>query len=168
VVTRGLWQEVACVNKNLFYEYNQMSSVQTQFAQVKTNTLVAYDDGWTHTQQQIVDAITNNDDNYTQVGNYYTLSSKDALLSFIGDHAGSGHDFHAEETLIDMGKELKVGVVGLGCLLTFRLVKRTNASAAMEFDGAYRMGYAIVDNRVSHDWMDGVANRLHVKLARTG
>jgi len=151
-----------------------MSSVQTQFAQVKTNTLVAYDDGWTHTQQQIVDAIVTAADSehgngsYTQVGNYYILSSKDVLLSFIGLHAGSGQDFHAEETLVDMGKELKVGVVNLGCLLTFRLVKRTNASAAMEFDGAYRMGYAIVDNRVSRDWMDGVANRLHVKLARTG
>ena len=149
-----------------------MSSVQTQFAQPKTSTLVAYDDGWTHTQQQIVDAIVAAADeengSYTQVGNYYTLSSKDVLLNFINRHAGSGHDFHAEETLVDMGKELKVGVVNLGCLLTFRLVKRTNASAAMEFDGAYRMGYAIVDNRVSRDWMDNVANRLHVKLARTG
>lgn len=145
-----------------------MSSVQVQFAQPLTKVFVAYDDGWTHTQQQIVDAIMNNDDNYTQVGNYYILSSKDALLGFIGDHAGSGHDFHQGETLVDMGKEIKVGVVGLGCLLTFRLVKRTNASAAMEFDGAYRMGYAIVDNRVSRDWIDGLTNRLHVKIARTG
>jgi hypothetical protein len=27
-----------------------MSSVQTQFAQVKTKTLVSYDNGWTHTK----------------------------------------------------------------------------------------------------------------------
>ena len=149
-----------------------MSSVQTQFAQVKTNTLVSYDNGWTHTKAQLEAQIAV-DTNYTQVGNYYVLSSKAALEAFIVAHAGSGSSFAAEETFIDMGKELKVGVVGLGSLLTFRLVKRTRSNAAGNYDGAHEIGYAVVENLLSfYDTSASsglqASTRLHVKLARTG
>ena len=150
-----------------------MSSVQTQFAQVKTNTLVSYGDGWTHTKAQLEAAIESADANYTQVGNYYVLSSKAALEAFIVAHAGSGSSFAAEETFIDMGKELKVGVVGLGSLLTFRLVKRTRSNAAGNYDGAHEVGYTVVENLLSfYDTSPSSGlqanTRLHVKLARTG
>jgi hypothetical protein len=149
-----------------------MSSVQTQFAQVKTNTLVSYENGWTHTKAQLEAQIAA-DTNYTQIGNYYVLSSKAALEAFIVAHAGSGSSFAAEETFIDMGKELKVGVVGLGSLLTFRLVKRTRSNAAGNYDGAHEIGYAIVENLLSfYDTSPSSGlqanTSLHVKLARTG
>ena len=140
-----------------------MSSVGRQFSQPLTKTFVANAVGYSNTLAAIEAKLLAADANYVKLGNVYLLSTKAALGTFL-DSNDSGSAFAQYETLIDMGREIHVGVAGInGNLLTFRTLKRTNGQDLGSSDVT---GFVVVANLVSKDIIANTSSYFLVKVAR--
>ena len=141
-----------------------MSSVSRQFSQPLTKTFVAYGAGYSNTLAAIEAKLLAADANYVKLGNVYLLSTKAALGAFLDSNDTGGSAFAQYETLIDMGREIHVGVAGInGNLLTFRTLKRTNGQDLGSSDVT---GFVIVANMVSKDIIANTSGYFLVKVAR--
>jgi len=143
-----------------------MSSVQTQFAQPKTKTLILFTGGWIRQESTMV-AAAQADPNLSVVGNVYTFSTKAQFITFVVGSAGGAYTtIDATQTLVDLGSELHFGVSGIDSnLITMRKVQLSDASLAGSADD-YFTGYVVTENRVSKDVVDSVEHNLQVKVAR--
>ena len=141
-----------------------MSSVSRQFSQPLTKTFVAHAAGYSNTLAAIEAKLLAADANYVKLGNVYLLSTKAALGAFLDLTDTGGSAFAQYETLIDMGREIHVGVAGInGNLLTFRTLKRTNGQDLGSSDVT---GFVIVANMVSKDIIANTSGYFLVKVAR--
>ena len=150
-----------------------MSSIQSSFAQKKSNTLTVLGSGtaYIHDLANITGSFVAG--SVSNVGSLYTVDTVAHFLSFVGTlHGGNGGNFHslaANETLVDLGAELVVGVAGVSStLLKFRLVRRTTGTvAATGFTSVpLAVGYVVVENNVSQDTESSINGKLNVKVAR--
>jgi len=143
-----------------------MSSVQAQFAQPKTKTLIAFAGGWLRQESTMV-AAAQADPNLSVVGNVYTFSTKAHFITFVGSSAGGDSvTVVSTQTLVDLGSELHFGLAGVdSSLITMRKVKLSDVTTPADdyLDG---VGYVVTENRVSKDVLDGVEHNLQVKVAR--
>lgn len=141
-----------------------MSSVSRQFSQPLTKTFVAHAVGYSYTLAVIEAKLLAADANYVKLGNVYLLSTKAAFEAFLDSNDIGGSAFAQYETLIDMGREIHVGVAGInGNLLTFRTLKRTNGQDLGSSDVT---GFVIVANMVSKDSIANTSGYFLVKVAR--
>jgi hypothetical protein len=123
-----------------------MSSVQASFAQNKSRSFVTVAASGKLVTADQLDAlfVTAGADN---VGSLYTIYTAAAFNTFT--ILGSGVTTVVGETLIDLGKQVTVGLDGVdGVLLKLRLVKRTSGGEVdSPIDGD--VVYAVVENNVS-------------------
>ena len=151
-----------------------MSSIQSSFAQKKSNTLTVLGSGtaYIHDLANITGSFVAG--SVSNVGSLYTVDTVAHFLSFVGTlhGGGSGGNYNslaANETLVDLGAELVVGVAGVSStLLKFRLVRRTTGTvAATGFTSVpLAVGYVVVENNVSQDTESSINGKLNVKVAR--
>ena len=139
-----------------------MSSIQSSFAQPKTTRLVSLSTGRIVTEAQVTSALTAvYGISYSQVGTLYVVDTVGHLEAFATAFESAGVALSAYETLIDMGKNLTFGVLGVdGTILRFRLVKRTKGAGTLPTDNL--VGYVLVENDSSVAAVTGTL----VKVAR--
>ena len=137
-----------------------MSSIQASFAQNKSRTFVTLATGKAITFD-VLDALLSVQ-GADSVGSDYTLYDA-TTFNTVSALAGSTA-LVVGETLIDLGKELTVGLDGVdGVLLKFRLVKRTTGGPVDDpIDGD--AVYVVVENNVSK--ATGVSANSLVSVAR--
>ena len=140
-----------------------MSSIQASFAQNKSRSFVTVGTGKCIVPDNLVaDLATAGADN---VGTDYTIYDIAKFNTFTGLSGYSTHALAAGETLIDLGKQITVGLDGVdGVLLKFRLVKRTLSSAAADTPIDGEVVYVVVENNVS--FAATVSGNSRVTVAR--
>ena len=159
-----------------------MSSSHSSFAQNKSNTLTVLGEGnaWLHDFTNLVGSFEPG--SVTNVGSVYTVDTVANFISFVQTVSGGGvggvglyHALAANETLVDFGNEIIVGVAGVSStLLKFRLVRRTTGTvAATGYTGGstnatFSVGYVVSENNVSQDIENtgAITGLLNVKIAR--
>ena len=150
-----------------------MSSVVRGFAQPATKNLVALANHWPKSEATVVAQLVAG--SYTQVGSLYMVDTVQNFALFLSNLSSVGGSQSPEvfqyESLLDMGKELHFGVVGLDSnLLTMRLVK----AARLENDETRsHVGYTVTRNNVTADIYDlanagplSTSNAINVRVAR--
>ena len=157
-----------------------MSSIQSSFAQNKTRTfsVLGSTNAWIHDFTNLTGSFVAG--SVTNVGSVYTVDTVANFITFVQNVSGAGvgglyHALVANETLVDFGSEIVVGVAGVSStLLKFRLVRRTTGTvAATGYTGGstnatFSVGYVVSENNVSQDIEDSgaITDLLNVKIAR--
>ena len=140
-----------------------MSSIQSYFAQNKSRRLVCPVAVQTVTLAQINSRLATA--SASGVGSLYSVPSAAALSTFVNGLDGDAVTTSAGEMLIDLGKEIVVGLTGVNSiLLKFREVERTNVS--LPATGNPNTVYVVVENNLSQSISNSFANRLPVKVSR--
>ena len=92
-----------------------MSSVQSSFAQNKTRTfsVLGANSAWLHDFTNLTGSFEPG--SVTNVGSLYTVDTVANFISFVQNVSGAGvgglyHSLAANETLVDLGREIVVGV----------------------------------------------------------
>lgn len=145
-----------------------MSSVQTAFAQNGNSRFVSVGAKlWT--QAELEQSIVDGGSAVNYLGNVYLVDTAAHFVALLFDLSGSSSAVTTTsgETLLDMGKELHVGIAGdESNLLTFRRVQRTSGSVATGYPSGSPVGYVLIENKLSMDSTDHVNVNDLVKVRR--
>jgi len=133
-----------------------MSSASISFRQTKRKTLTTGGYGPTIFSQSDIDSAFSN---ATVTGNVYLCPTKEAFDAGASNlNAGYAVAVGVNiQTLIDLGKDIFVGVQGnANDLLHFRLIKNTGNQASLGEPVGPTTGYVVVDNKVGITYNDNL------------
>ena len=141
-----------------------MSSVQSAFVQLPlSKRFVCTASTQVFTEAALVTALGGF---ATALGNVYVVDTAAHLTTvFEAFNTGSGvATASSGETLLDMGKEIHVGLAGdESNLLTLRRVQRTHGTVALGYPSGSAVGYVVVENKLSE--ATGGVTALHPKVS---
>ena len=131
-----------------------MSSVMRGFSQPVTKYFTTLDDTVNMSSNALIESALNEGPtgSWTKVGSLYMVDTLDNFKSFLTNLASNndadGVALEQGETLLDMGHELRFGVVGdESSLLVYRQVKRSFDTSNVPGGGV--VGYVVTSNTLA-------------------
>lgn len=142
-----------------------MSSVQASFAQLPlSKRFVCTASTQIFTEAALVTALGGY---ATALGNVYSVDTATNFLVFTSTLKAEGTVASSGETLLDMGKEVHIGIAGdESNLLTLRRVQRTHGTVALGAPSGSAVGYVCVENKLSMDTESTNAAKVAVTVSR--